>query len=298
MYSNYPLHLAAMYSNFPDFGPTQHTISRLLSSGADPTRLNADGRTPASYARKEVRKMFALKTNAYENKYVKNKKQLSFDYVIRFNQMREDKLIEGKLVQHKLTTNSIRQFKHYLNKEGLTCADTMDGKVLILMITASNSTLRSHAEKLSLKLPVLGRRKNAAYETEKAWVYEPLRSREKIQIIKAIIDKEFDLNVFKHGEIVLDYFPIHEETELEGIRDSWIRGCCPDPWRNKNHLLSERRSSTMSGLSRIATYFGEEKAMYFGFVSFYSLYLAYYIVIPGCALCLYQGKRELKKKKH
>lgn len=63
----------------------------------------------------------------------------------------------------------------------------------------------------SLKLPVLGRRKNAAYETEKAWVYEPLRSREKIQIIKAIIDKEFDLNVFKHGEIVLVH--LHERIK-------------------------------------------------------------------------------------
>ena len=32
-WGNTPLHLASMWSNFPNFGPTQHTISRLLSSG-------------------------------------------------------------------------------------------------------------------------------------------------------------------------------------------------------------------------------------------------------------------------
>ena len=37
----------------------------------------------------------------------------------------------------------------------------------------------------------------------------------------------------------------------------------------------------MSGLSTIAGYFGEEKAMYFAFVSFYSLYMCYFLMPVG-----------------
>ena len=312
-YGNFPLHLASMYSNFPNFGPTEHTIKRLLSSGScdAAARLNADGRTAASYARNKVRDMFAKSTNCYENAYVKNKKQLSFDYIIRFDLIRESKMttkeeqVQRQLQHsksstlhclkadsrnyHKLTKNSMHQVKSYLVKHGLNVADAMDRHICMLMITSSNSVLRKHAERLRLKLPVLGRRKNATYESKRAWVFEPLRSRERIQIIKALIDKEFDLNVFKTNKIVVDYFPIHEETELEGLRDNWTRGCCPDPWKTRNHLLYESRSATMSGLSIIATYFGEEKAMYFGFVSFYSLYLLCFLVLPGMMLCLYQA---------
>ena len=295
---NYPLHLAAMYSNFPHYGPTDKTVSRLLSSGADPTLLNADGRTPASYARGKVRHLFSQINQCYDSNYVKDKNELSYDYIIRFQLLREcsstnssndgvtaaasngngnnngngntktskENRGSGIVLEpdsgvsyapHKLTKTTKNTMKEYLIKKGFVCSDTMDQTVCLLMVTASNTILRQHAERLQLKLPVLGERKNMIYSTDRAWVFEPLRSREKIEIIKAVIDEEYDLNVFKQSRIVLDSFPIHEETELEGVRDSWIRGCCPDPWNTWKHLLYEDQASTLSGLTRIATYFGE-----------------------------------------
>ena len=70
-------------------------------------------------------------------------------------------------------------------------------------------------------------------------------------------------------------------TEIESVKNDWTKGCCPEPFRTSDDLLNEKRSSVMAGLSTLAGYFGEEKAMYFAFVSFYSLYCGVFLVPVG-----------------
>jgi ankyrin repeat protein len=295
-FNNTPIHLCAMQAHFPNsFGATESTASILLEMGADATELNAEGRAPASYARGDVRNLFEKKTkeqqgfegSCYDSPRVKNEKILSFDWVIRFKNFKANGFETIRSIDsdhHQL------EMKTYL--EGKRCLVRLieDPKKenMLLLFTATEAVCRHHANEMEIELPVINNRVDRTYESHLHFLFEPLRSRERINILKAIIDMEYDLDVFVRSGIMTDYFPMHETTELESVKLRWTRGWFPEPFRTPDDLMNENKSSVMSGLSTIAGYFGEEKAMYFAFVSFYSLYVAYFLVPFGLLISVYQ----------
>ena len=298
-FANTPLHLCAMQAHFPnEFGAHPSTTEKLLGMGADATLLNAEGRAPASYARGEVRKIFEQMTEkqknfegtCFDSPRVKNEKILSFDWIIRFKNYKEGSKKDQDTMRSIDSKQHQLEMKKYL--EGKRCLVRLieDPKkdFFLLLFTATETACRFHAGEIGVELPVLHKRVDRKYEPKLSFIFEPLRSRERISILKAILDMEYDLEVFVRSGIIEDYFPMHETTEIESVKIRWTIGCCPEPFRTPDDLMNENRSSVMAGLSTIAGYYGEEKAMYFAFVSFYSLYISLYLVPLGILISAYQ----------
>ena len=285
-FDNTPLHLCAKQTHYPNkFGANNTTAKMLLEYGADATLLNSEGRAPASYARtNELRQLFeqltqkqkGFKGSCFDSPRVKNETVLSFDWVIRFT------LFKNK-ARSKDSKHHQEEMKNYLKSKRcwVKLMDDPKKEYTLLMFTATEAVCRHHAGKLKLELPVTHQRVDRAYDPSLEFIFEPIRSRERINILKAVLDQEYELDVFVHSGVVFDYFPLHENTEIESVKSRWTRGCCPEPFRTVDDLINENRSSVMSGLSTIAGYFGEEKAMYFAFVSFYSLYMCFFLMPAG-----------------
>lgn len=51
---------------------------------------------------------------------------------------------------------------------------------------------------------VLHQRTDRVYASNLGFIFEPLRSRERITILKAVLDMEYDVDVFVNSGIVLD----------------------------------------------------------------------------------------------
>ena len=63
---------------------------------------------------------------------------------------------------------------------------------------------------MKIELPVINQRSDRAYDPLLAYIFEPLKSRDRIHILKAVLDMEYDIDVFVYSGIIRDYFPVHE----------------------------------------------------------------------------------------
>lgn len=312
---NTPLHLCAMQTNYPVyFGATGATARILLKHGADARILNSLGRSPASYARGNCFDDFLISTSnqkyytgsCFDDNAIRDPTELSFDWVIRFKSKTDPRCgswcrtlcgdncclkpsEKGLTIIKQAETDRADLAKYLNSKEVKMTALPYDSEDhALLLITALESVLLHHAEALHIELPVLHNRLQEKYQPSRSFVFEPLRSRERVRIIKAVVDKKMDLNIYQKSGVVCDFFPMHETTELEVVKRRWVRGCCPEPFGSPWDLLDENRSSLMTGLTTLGGYFGEEVAMYFSFISFYTLYLGFFLVLPGGLVAIYQ----------
>lgn len=317
-FGNTPLHLCAMQTNYPVyFGATGDTARILLRRGADARTLNALGRSPANYVRgvcenefrvaTQKQTFFDAKESCFDDKAVRDPTDLSFDWVIRFKKNKNPRcgpwvrtlwgddccscFCKASQKGDTLIKQAAKHRKHlevFLKKKWLLVTSYDTEEHALLLITGTEKTLLRHAETLKIELPVLRQRLQEVYQPTRHFVFEPLRSRERVRIIKAVVDKHMNLDVYQKSGIVVDFFPMHEDTELEVVNRRWTRGCCPEPFNSPWDLLDEHRSSLMAGLTTLGAYFGEEIAMYFSFLSFYTLFLGYFLVIPGALVAGYQ----------
>ena len=293
-FDNTPLHLCAMQVNFPkEFGAAKETVEKLLGMGADPTLLNAEGRSSASYARgdmvkvyKDAAKKAGSEIDCFDSPRVKDEMILSFDWVIRFKHFTG----KGQALQKKDSEEHQKDLKAYLERKHflVKMVESPNKEYMLLMFTATEAVCLYHAGTLKIELPIINNRLDRAYNPDLGFLFEPLRSQERIKILKAVLDLEYDLDVFIRSGLIIDYFPMHETTELESVKSRWARGCCPEPYLTLDDLINENKSSVMAGLNTIAGYFGEEKAMYFAFTSFYSLYLCLYLMPLGLTVSVFQ----------
>ncbi|XP_050696718.1 anoctamin-10-like, partial [Eriocheir sinensis] len=101
------------------------------------------------------------------------------------------------------------------------------------------------------------------------------------------------LTVYQEEELVTDFFPLHDRQVLENLASDWYKAIfqgaplgqllpalglppLPFPKKKKDDQQEEKRPADPSPYEdRIRNYFGESVAMYFSFLGFYTLALAF-----------------------
>jgi ankyrin repeat protein len=268
-FDNTPLHLCVQLVHYPNnYGASEATATLLLEMGADASLLNAESRTPASYARGTklrsvfetiTRKQKGFEGTCFDSPHVKDENILSFDWIIRFQNY---KTPDGKPTVRSEDSNShLQEMKEYLESKRclVRVMDDPKGEFILLMFTATEAVCRLHAGEMKIELPVINQRSDRAYDPLLAYIFEPLKSRDRIHILKAVLDMEYEIDVFVYSGIIRDYFPVHENTELESVKSRWTRGCCPEPFRTTDDLINENQSSVLTGLTTLAEYFGKSQ---------------------------------------
>ncbi len=276
-YGTTAVHLSLMLANFPQrFGNDVSSAKLLISKfSGNPSKLDEAGRTATLYAREEMQMWLRQHREDYfMPRHVKDKKSPTYDWVLQF------RVTESN---YSLVEQYMRRIAEYVESRGLICHSTslpnrQDKKKFaagsLLMLTANNSTLRKYAAQTSFPLPVIMQRRRSPCRDGVQHVFEPLMSRQRIELIGKILLEKFDLPVMRGSGMLKDFFPMHEECEKYAIEKIWTHNFIPIfPWRRFSDFLYESEKSSQSGLTRIAAYFGEKKAFYFAFTCTYTVYL-------------------------
>ena len=103
---------------------------------------------------------------------------------------------------------SERQEFNDIQQELATLSTTVNNNVL----DSTKKFRLTFTNKDELELPVINNRVDRTYESHLHFLFEPLRSKERINILKAIIDMEYDLDVFVRSGIMTDYFPSNSSS--------------------------------------------------------------------------------------
>ena len=85
---------------------------------------------------------------------------------------------------------------------------------------------------------------------------ELFRFNDKIRLLHSIISSTFDLGELKNLEILINFFPLHNKSELQALTQNWAN-------------FSVKTFFKPQPIERIRAYFGEEVTLYFAWLEYY-----------------------------
>eukprot|EP00002_Diphylleia_rotans_P015054 TRINITY_DN2915_c0_g1_i1.p1 TRINITY_DN2915_c0_g1~~TRINITY_DN2915_c0_g1_i1.p1 ORF type:complete len:880 (-),score=169.88 TRINITY_DN2915_c0_g1_i1:2382-5021(-) len=197
---------------------------------------------------------------------------IKYDYMVKFHQSIESNY-------SLVNDDGIREFLSALKSIGLNLDFfySGDGKQIFMGIKVPDHVLYAEAEKM--KLPVRDKHYGAYVEFKKSDIdlYEKVNSQVFRQTVrshvalnlmkKAVVkinqtqhdddsdwDPKNDLKSYAQGKF--DYFPLHSETAIKSLMEEW-----------------GKRFWKQQPITMIRYYFGEQIAMYFAFLGFYTTWL-------------------------
>merc|ERR1719420_2126808 len=98
----------------------------------------------------------------------------------------------------------------------------------------------------------------AQFVPERKEYFQPFRQTDRIRLIRARIDKYFDLRFLNEQNILVEHFPAHHWDKVVEMCDDWA-----NPWRW--YRLPERENE-----DQVRDYFGEEMSWIFVWQACYS----------------------------
>ncbi len=119
--------------------------------------------------------------------------------------------------------------------------------------------------------------------------FEPFRSKDIQRITLEYLLDYIDFHMLTSSKVLQGIVLLHDRKEQQRIVDLWRRGkCkCPMPVGMVMRMYRENEFINYPEFTCIRNYFGEMRAFYYAWVSFYTSWL-FIPIIPGLVLMLYR----------
>lgn len=168
-------------------------------------------------------------------------------------------------------------------------APSIDDDFYYVMLNLSENELSKQCHILKMRLKLIDSYNYKTFDKKKKSNFEPLRSRQKQEIIYNKVNTILDLHMLKKEGLVQDYFMMHSSSGIAQIRKKWIispHWYWPQPLNQLDDYLMEGKSQNFSSVTSLKQYLGEKISFYFAWRSFNTCFF-FPIAIPGFIIQIY-----------
>ena len=258
-------------------------VKVLLGAGADDTQRNKANFSARSYA-KDLDFKIMLDDTPSARKVASVCPLISYDWVFVF--------AKGFISFHEGLKPQYYKVAEWFRAKNLTVdvfVSTINHDEVFVAVTASEDVLKSGAEKFRYEVQLLSGREYRRYKLAEDFLYAPFKTQERLEIITLIIQDALDVKAYLAGGVIKRLFSVHDESELEPIRERWIKHVQPfAAWKD---YVTDKESNTMEDINHIRSYYGEKVAFYYAWLCHYTATLTY-IVPFSIAVAFYQYLTE------
>lgn len=168
-------------------------------------------------------------------------------------------------------------------------APSIDEDSYYVMLSLSEQELIKQCHILKMRLKLVDSYNYEIFDKEKKANFEPLRSRQRQEIIFNKVNSILDLHMLKKEGLVESFFMMHSSSGISQIRKKWIispKWYWPQPLNQLDDYLMEGKSQNFSSVTSLKQYLGEKISFYFAWRSFNTCFLLP-IAIPGLVIQIY-----------
>jgi ankyrin repeat protein len=260
-------------------------IKLLLESGADDMIVNRQNFRAVNFAKTPQAKAILRGTKAAK-KLEDMQPPISWDWVLVF----------AKGMKYPGIEPQYEKVAKFLRNKKLTvdvCGSFLKpDKEVYVCVTTDEKMQKVYAEKLHYEVKLLAGREYREYKAADDFLYAPFKTQERMEITLMVIEEAIDIDTYLAGGVIKRMFAVHDELELEPIRERWV-----NKWQPLNSLsdyLSDKQSNTFEDLNHIRSYYGEKVAFYYAWFAHYTAMLMY--ILPfALANAIYQFATNTQK---
>ena len=168
-------------------------------------------------------------------------------------------------------------------------APSIEDGYYYVMLSLSESQLYEQCQNLKMRLKLIDSYNYEIYDVNKEANFEPLRSRQRQEIIYLKVNSILDLNKLKSEGLVQDYFLMHSQSGITHIRKKWIlspKWYWPQPLNQVDDYLKEGKQQNFSSVTYLKQYLGEKISFFFAWRSFVTCFMLP-LAIPGLIIQIY-----------
>jgi anoctamin-10 len=277
---NTPLISAVRMSNFSETYRQEnyHTIELLLKAGAKENVANRSNFTAIHYAKENrIKKMLQETDN--ERAREKLRPAISWDWVLVF--------AKGYINHHHGLEPQYDKVANWLRAKKLIVdvfPSMVNPKEVFVCVTSSYELLQQTAQEFHEMVQLLADREYRPYTIAEDHLFRPFKTQERLEICMKLIEDAIDIDAYLAGGVMKRIFSVHDESELNPIRDHWIKHL--QPFAGWSDYTKSEESNTVEALNHVRSYYGEKVAFYYAWVCHYTATLTS-IVAFSVALQVY-----------
>eukprot|EP00944_MAST-04C_sp_MAST-4C-sp1_P005805 g5805.t1 len=243
-------------------------IKLLLDSGAKDMMVNRQNFRAVHFAKTAQTKAILRQTKdaiALE----KAQPPISWDWVMVF----------AKGIKYPGIEPQYEKIAKWLKKMKLTvdvCGSLLKpDEEVYLCVTADEKNQKFYAEKLHFEVKLLAGREYREYKMADDFLYAPFKTQERMEITLLVIEQALDIDAYLASGVIKRMFPVHDELELEPIRERWVKTW--QPLNSISDYISDKQSNTFEDLNHIRSYYGEKVAFYYAWFCHYTAMLMFIV---------------------
>ena len=149
-----------------------------------------------------------------------------------------------------------------------------------LLADAESDIYERWAEYMELRIKLRGVQEYEIFSAEESERFEPLRSKQKQQILCDILKRKFDVERYLREKSMKNFIPLHTSRGIDRLSESWEgKGRC-SPFSRISMYIKENPDELFEPLQAVKDYFGQKWASYVAWTEYHT---ASYIFlgVPG-----------------
>ena len=239
---------AAKYrqSNFP-------VVKLLLAAGADDMCFNKQYFRAANFA-KSKQLISLLEGTSGARKRNEELPPISWDWVLVF----------ASGIRYPGLESQYEKTAKWLRAKGLIVdvfGSALDRDEVFVCVDTTDAILKNYAEKFGFELPMLADRECRPYKRSEDHLFAPFKTQERMEVTMLIIEDALDIDAYLAGGVIKRVFPVHDESELNIVRQRWVYAF--QPFASFKDYVTDTESNNLEDINHVRSYYGEKIAFYY-----------------------------------
>ena len=198
-------------------------------------------------------------------------------------------LIFNSAHAHQITKVCSRMQQEGIHSVVFAQPKAMKNAIFVMLMLKDSATLMRQAARTGHKMRMCHDNHAADFSEACPWVYEPFTEKDAMVVTREVLEGCFDLSQYQKNRIILQSFPTHKSNYVQLLQRAWCEGAHIPFTADLEDYIYERESNKFEAVSLLATYFGEQYAIYYGFNATYTAWMTL-AAVPGFLIffwCVY-----------